>query len=315
MDALSEKEGYPIYYKDFSCIADKCKNSCCIGWEIDIDEDTEEFYKNLEGSYAEEIRSSIVKDEEGAHFRLCENGNCPHLNEKGLCNIITEYSDAALCDICALHPRFRNFFTGYTETGLGLSCEEVARIIVKADETFHIVADSSFDEMLSDEEKEIIEIREDVFMAINYRELKLSERMVYLGREFGFDFKKMKPDKLIDIYLSLERLDDAWTDILKDAKGERFDFELVDSQDLTEAFTQLLAYFIFRHFPKALSDGDMVSKIKFSIFAVLLLSLLMNKHKKENRNNKINHLIEYARIFSSEIEYSEENTDRLFEIL
>ena len=27
----------PDYYKEFSCIADHCRHSCCIGWEIDID--------------------------------------------------------------------------------------------------------------------------------------------------------------------------------------------------------------------------------------------------------------------------------------
>ena len=31
------KEYIPDYYKDFQCIADKCKDSCCIGWEIMID--------------------------------------------------------------------------------------------------------------------------------------------------------------------------------------------------------------------------------------------------------------------------------------
>ena len=29
----------PKYYQQFHCIADKCKHSCCIGWEIDIDKD------------------------------------------------------------------------------------------------------------------------------------------------------------------------------------------------------------------------------------------------------------------------------------
>ena len=29
----------PEYYKQFKCIADKCTHSCCIGWEIDIDEE------------------------------------------------------------------------------------------------------------------------------------------------------------------------------------------------------------------------------------------------------------------------------------
>ena len=35
----------PEYYKDFVCIADRCKHSCCVGWEIDVDKDTLEKYK------------------------------------------------------------------------------------------------------------------------------------------------------------------------------------------------------------------------------------------------------------------------------
>ena len=37
----------PEYYKEFKCIASKCKNNCCIGWEIDIDKDTYELYKSF----------------------------------------------------------------------------------------------------------------------------------------------------------------------------------------------------------------------------------------------------------------------------
>ena len=33
----------PDYYNKFSCIADKCRHSCCVGWEIDIDENTNEY--------------------------------------------------------------------------------------------------------------------------------------------------------------------------------------------------------------------------------------------------------------------------------
>ena len=27
----------PSYIKEFSCIGGKCEDSCCIGWDIDID--------------------------------------------------------------------------------------------------------------------------------------------------------------------------------------------------------------------------------------------------------------------------------------
>ena len=49
----------PAYYKEFSCIADRCRHSCCIGWEIDVDADTLAFYEDLEGDYADKIRASI----------------------------------------------------------------------------------------------------------------------------------------------------------------------------------------------------------------------------------------------------------------
>lgn len=39
----------PDYFSEFSCIAGDCKDSCCLGWEIDIDEDSYEYYQTLPG--------------------------------------------------------------------------------------------------------------------------------------------------------------------------------------------------------------------------------------------------------------------------
>ena len=38
----------PSYYKNFTCIADKCKHSCCVGWEIAIDKTTLNKYEALD---------------------------------------------------------------------------------------------------------------------------------------------------------------------------------------------------------------------------------------------------------------------------
>ena len=37
----------PDYYDTFKCKANLCTDNCCIGWEIDIDENTYEKYKNI----------------------------------------------------------------------------------------------------------------------------------------------------------------------------------------------------------------------------------------------------------------------------
>ena len=59
----------PGYYMEFSCIADKCSHSCCIGWEIDIDSNTMAKYASVTHSYGEQIRVSIEVSD-SPHFRL-----------------------------------------------------------------------------------------------------------------------------------------------------------------------------------------------------------------------------------------------------
>ena len=36
----------PNYYYEFKCIASDCRHNCCIGWKIDIDDETEINYKS-----------------------------------------------------------------------------------------------------------------------------------------------------------------------------------------------------------------------------------------------------------------------------
>ena len=123
----------PAYYKDFSCIADKCRHSCCIGWEIDIDGETAKKYAACTEVYGEHIRASI---EAGAppHFRLGSEERCPHLDEHGLCRIITSLGDGYLCDICREHPRFYHSTVRGCEVGLGMACEEACRLILTCSE-------------------------------------------------------------------------------------------------------------------------------------------------------------------------------------
>ena len=88
----------PEYYKDFKCIADRCLHSCCVGWEIDVDDGTMEKYESLSEGYGAEILKSIDK-EETPHFRLSENDRCPHLDGRGLCRIIADQVHAIIQQI------------------------------------------------------------------------------------------------------------------------------------------------------------------------------------------------------------------------
>ncbi|MBR4077900.1 MAG: hypothetical protein IKK17_04775, partial [Oscillospiraceae bacterium] len=58
----------PDYYPQFRCIAGACKHSCCIGWEIDIDEDTLETYKSMDGEIGKRLLASIDFNCDCPHF-------------------------------------------------------------------------------------------------------------------------------------------------------------------------------------------------------------------------------------------------------
>ena len=50
----------PAYYGAFTCLADRCRDNCCIGWEIGIDPDTAAFYDSFPGETGDWLRSGIT---------------------------------------------------------------------------------------------------------------------------------------------------------------------------------------------------------------------------------------------------------------
>jgi len=118
----------PNYYRKFQCIADKCKDSCCVGWEIDIDEETYEFYSEVQGDFGKRLKENIKVGKEDICFIL--NGErCPFLNDKNLCDIYTELGDTSLCEVCMEYPRFTIEYGNFREKCLGLSCEAAGELI------------------------------------------------------------------------------------------------------------------------------------------------------------------------------------------
>ncbi len=167
----------PDYYKDFHCIADKCRHTCCEGWEVDIDEESLERFRACE-----DIAAHI--DEEGtAHFGLLDGERCPFLNENNLCNMILRHGEDMLCQICTDHPRFRSYWTDRTEMGLGLVCEEAGRLILSRSEPMklEVISDDGESEKLSEDELWLLELRDKLLDGINEDgpRARLIEYLVY----------------------------------------------------------------------------------------------------------------------------------------
>lgn len=125
----------PSYFKDFHCISSKCTDSCCWHWEIDIDDDTLRYYNQVPGDFGRRLRESILppneKTGEPAHFIQDKRERCPFLNSCNLCDIFLQLGEEHLSCICTHHPRYYDWLVDGQEAGLGLCCEEAARLILQ----------------------------------------------------------------------------------------------------------------------------------------------------------------------------------------
>ena len=121
----------PSFYDAFACKAGECRHSCCRGWEIDVDADSAAYYGALPGPLGEELRQALRQDGETWSFALTPEDNCPFLRSDGLCRLYAELGEDALCDVCALHPRFFAEIGSLSLSGLGLSCEAVAQLLAE----------------------------------------------------------------------------------------------------------------------------------------------------------------------------------------
>lgn len=203
----------PEYYPSFRCIAGRCGHTCCAGWGIDIDPESLERYQSMPGDFGRRVRSGISL-EDTPHFILGAGERCPLLNGDNLCDLILHAGEDALCQICRDHPRFRNYFSGRIEVGLGLVCEAAARLILSWPRPLRLVRlEGEGDEEPTEDERWLFDIRERWLSAIPEEgpRARLVETLIY----------RHLPDALYDGRLD-ERMDfinrayheiaDGWND-------------------------------------------------------------------------------------------------------
>ena len=163
----------PYYYDEFRCIAGECKDNCCVGgWEIDIDEETYEYYQQMTGKIGEKLRSSIVESEDGEHcFKLVDN-RCPMLTEEGLCVVHKELGEKYLGVVCSQFPRYSEYYGTIKESGIGMACEEAARLMLSKNETF-TMKEQPLDEEYDTDSEYDSEYASKIFAAVSYTHLTL----------------------------------------------------------------------------------------------------------------------------------------------
>lgn len=354
----------PSYYKKFKCIAGDCRHSCCIGWEVDIDEDTSSYYKSVGGAFGERLKKHMVS-EEIDYFALKENGWCPFLNEQKLCDICIELGEEALSEVCTEYPRFTMEYENVREKVLSLSCEEVGRLVFSSDakmmweehempgnieswedgmepqqvsaETLEAVRTHAV-ELLQDrrfpvferaaaylcycrqmqqtlfgggEQEAVLEIATEKYV----RE-KTKQQTDEMSRAEVYAYFK----KRMECYEELEVLDETWTQVKEELLHtftEENYLELLREYLASDSvreyeYEHLLVYFTFRYFMRAYYDDNILSKAQFAVLSVLLIrDMDVARYLANGRDFTLADRIDTARIYSREVEHSEENMEIL----
>ncbi len=303
MSVPIEKGVYaPPYYREFKCIASACRHSCCIDWEIGIDETTYAKYKQIG-----EILETVEVCEDGPCFALKEDGRCPHLNDEGLCKIILNHGEAYLSEICENHPRFYHVInSGRTEAGLGIVCEEACRLILEDEAPFSLSKTEELDETEPYDEV--------LFDALPQRDRIISiieenERFEAILSRLETAFAIPMPytsDEWLDRFLSLEILDAAWEKVLQAMRGK---FLRTNQKNMgyDRYYKRLLIYFVYRHVSIADGEENLRARLAFAMLSVRVIRSLFEEASTQTKEM----LIDHARRYSAEIEYSEDNTEEL----
>ncbi len=316
----------PEYYRSFRCIADKCRDSCCIGWEIDIDSDTAGYYAGVGGEFGERLRDSIS----GGSFVLTGSERCPFLNDRGLCDIFIELGEENLCQICTDHPRYYEWFSGVKEGGVGMCCEEAARLILLSDTALTETeipdedTDADYDEELYElllsarsmimEQLSCGDLRGSLCAALDFAE-ELQMRMD--NGDYSLPQLKQTTDAaapdisaVFGYFSTLEPIDENWIPFLRSCAdmGDELP-QLTETQELY--LRRIAVYFIYRYFMKGTFDEEILSRVKLAAVSVWLIGWIWRCQAESEGTLSADQCAWTAKNYSKEIEYSTDNIEAL----
>lgn len=123
-------------YDKFKCIADKCKFTCCEGWDINIDNNTYDKWSkvNDDSDYLlNNVKSKKCGNKKIYFINKEIHEACPFLDNKGLCYVVKNHGENYLSSTCHMFPRIENIFDDRREFLLSCACPEVVNIINNMD--------------------------------------------------------------------------------------------------------------------------------------------------------------------------------------
>ncbi len=307
------------YFDSFRCAAENCPDSCCKEWDVQVDDVSARFYRSLSGPLGDRLRQVLTEDPEAGTVMTIENGRCPMWRQDGLCRIQAELGHNALCKTCREFPRLTHDYGNFAELGLELSCPEAARMILTAPETPLIAAEvpgGDSPEYDTDAMTVLRQTRETALALLSNPAYSVPESLILLlfygyqaqtlldgGNVPVFDETRVfaqaaqmaaRPDtaSLLAFFSGLEILTLKWRLRLESPFGP------VPWSDL---FRNLARYGIERYWLQAVSDYDLVCRVKMIVTSCILVRALGGN------------TIETAQLYSKEIENDAENIDAILD--
>ncbi len=318
------KEIYPSYYAAFKCIANRCEDSCCKDWDIDIDSETEKFYQTVSGPLGEKLRCKLVTDEYDERVFKAENGRCPFWNEDMLCDIFIGIGEEHLSHTCDSFPRVKIEYGSFCERILSFACPEAARLMLReenayadfgGDEELSLCEDGDYTSFLLKARTRSAEILLNRGLPFALRladclEFNAQVQSLLQGEEPApLDFEGARfcgVSFIFDMHLGFEIMSGEWKSALGEAALNAE--SLVISEDFEKDFEKFALYYLYRYYLEAVNSGDVLYAMKRIVCAYIVTGKLDADFARRG--------YPYPRLrvlqrYSKEVEHSYDNTEAL----
>ena len=307
----------PSYFNSFRCIAEKCPDSCCKEWDVQVDATSAAYYRSLPGELGDRLRS-VLKEEDGETVMTIIDGRCPMWREDGLCRIQAELGHDALCKTCREFPRLTHDYGDFVEKQLELSCPEAARLILSAEAAPFLAEECpggetpEYDEadmqlLLSTREAALALLADETYSVPEALTLLLFWGCQAQSLLDGLDVPDFSPAdilaearelaaagsirELLDFYAGLEILTEQWQQRLLAPSPAAW----------ADAHRALARYGVERYWLQAISDFDLMGRTKLIVASCILVNALGGD------------TVATAQLYSKEIENNADNIDAILD--
>lgn len=309
---------YPAYYRSFRCIASACPDSCCKEWAVQIDGESARRYRSLPGKLGDALRKALTEENGETVLSLMPDRRCPMWQDNGLCRIHAELGEDWLCRTCSQFPRLRHDYGDFIELGLELSCPEAARLILTdTGEQWcaHHEAGGEEADYDTDAMAILLRSREHALRFLADRTYSVGDALAILllyghavqNRLDGGEEAVLSPAQLLarakslpatgaaepmlEFFRNLEILTPGWQARLHAPAPIPW----------SEEFRALARYFVQRYWLQAVSDYDLLCRVKLAVISCLLVKTLGGS------------ICETAQLYSKEIENDPDNLEALLD--